>query len=116
VKAHRHINIRPDRIEASLIGNGRSHLDFLVKTAKGYTHYHVMPATGLLVEMVDMLKRGISFERVSPEAWVSFSDREPTEAGEYVVRYNNRALCTFPTLESLLGAYRTYGAIEWRKL
>jgi len=45
--------------------------------------------------------------------WTSFSDHEPTEPGEYVLRYRNRALCTFPTLESLIGAYRCFGAIEW---
>lgn len=116
-KLHRHISVRPVRISANLIGNHKSHLDFMVQTQKGFTHYDVIIDNGLLLEMVDTLKRGISFDRLPPENdWVSFSDREPTKEGEYVVRYNNRSLCTFPTLESLLGAYRTYGAIEWRLL
>lgn len=116
MKKHRHILIRPTRIEANRIGNGKSNLDFLVKTAAGFTHYDVTLDTGLLLDLVDSLKQGKPFEKVAPDAWVSFSDREPTELGEYVVRYINRALCTFPTLDSLLGAYRHYGAIEWRKL
>lgn len=115
-KLHRHISVKPLRISAGLIGNQKSHLDFMVQTQKGFAHYDVTLPTGALFEMVEILKRGISFDKVVPDEWVSFSDREPTREGEYVVRYNNRSLCTFPTLESLLGAYRTYGAIEWRLL
>jgi len=116
MKNHRHISVRPVRISAGLIGNNKSHIDFMVATQKGFAHYDVTIDTALLLEMVDMLKRGICFDRVAPEGWVSFSDRVPDREGEYVMRYHNKSLCTFPTLDSLLGAYHTYGAIEWRKL
>lgn len=48
--------------------------------------------------------------------WTSFATALPTEPGEYVIRYRNRTLCTFHTLQSALGCFWMYGAIEWIKL
>jgi hypothetical protein len=66
MKSTRHISITPARAEAVLIGNHKSVLSFTVRTASGFACYDVTLDNGLLLDMMDALKRGQTFERVTP--------------------------------------------------
>jgi hypothetical protein len=117
MKSHnKHIHIRAEKVEALRIGNNKAVVSYIVKTAKGFTYYDVTLDREVVAATAGAIEADRPLERVLPRAWVHFSDRDPTEQGEYVIRYHNHALCTFPTLESLMGAYKTYGAFQWFKL
>jgi hypothetical protein len=67
MNATRRISVRPIRTEAVLIGNQKSVLSFVTKSpATGnHTSYDVVIDNGTLLEMMDALKRGQHFEKVT---------------------------------------------------